>query len=111
MNPAMMKRGGGAMADEIPSPAPVDAPEGGQQQDGSNVPYIGPDQRCNSCEYFDGQGTCSKGVNGGQVDWDGYCQLFEGKAEDQGDTGADEAAEGEPASAGGGMPPAKPPMR
>jgi len=33
--------------------------------------------RCYNCEYFEDPDVCKKGVNGGKVDAEGGCDLFE----------------------------------
>ncbi len=81
--------------DLMAPPSPDDAPDGGAppaddqtSKDPSEAHYRGPEARCYSCEYFQEPGTCSKGVNGGTVDPEAGCDLFE-QADDGSGTGPD----------------------
>lgn len=83
-----------------PSPEDAGSPMGGapaqDDQNGKDPAYRGAEVRCYNCEYFKEPSNCSKGVNGGTVDPEGGCNLFE--MADQG-TESDEG-EGEPSGGG-----------
>lgn len=92
--------------DLMAPPSPDEAPDAGappaqpDPNSGQDPAYRGPEVRCYSCEYFKEPGNCSKGVNGGTVDHEGGCNLFE-----MADAGGSGKEGDEPQSGGPGGPP------
>ncbi len=99
MNPNQMQAPPSAEGPGGPPPA-VPEPQG----DPSQAHYRTPDARCYNCEYFEDPSTCKKGVNGGTVEPEGGCDLFE-MVDDDGDEGGDQG--GAPPMQG--PPPGAPP--
>lgn len=92
--------------DQLQSPGSPEGPDESAEpkSDVSQAHYRPSGVNCQGCEYFDGQQACSKGVNGGTVEPEGGCDLFE----PGGDSGAQPPPGGAPPPSGppaGGMPP------
>ncbi len=101
MNPNQMQAPPSA---EGPMPPASNGPPE-PQGDPAQAHYRTPDARCYNCENFQDPSTCTKGVNGGQVEPEGGCDLFEMVDDDGDDQGGDQG--GAPPMQG--PPPGAPP--
>lgn len=86
-------------------PPSAEGPEESQAESGgdpSQAHYRAPGSNCYACSFFSDPNVCSKGVNGGTVEPEGGCDLFE----QAGDSGNGANGSGAPPA---GAPPAGPP--